>query len=308
MSGAPLGDTMRITRFTVAAVAAIAVLAGGALSLPVHAQIRGAARAPAKPTRDPKAQALYDWANHLGMLRGVREVDAIATLELTATGTVTVMGQPCRLTEYRTSVNYQDGGQRILYTCTRPDSAIYKTGEVVAGKWAWDEDGPLGAGLVPGRGRALPMPNLLSERLIRLWSSPQGAVKAAVAGGAQTSVAVVAGKKVVTYPIPGVPTATAKATLTNGSPTGLCTSDCAERVEVRQGTTDVTEFLYTNYADYNPAENKLDAFYAGHMIEKHNGATVRDLTVKETQTANEYVVIPVPESVKTAGARQSAAR
>ena len=294
-------------KMTWTTVAAIAVLAGGALSLPVHSQIRGASRAPAKPTRDPKAQALYDWANHLGMLRGVREVDAIATLELTGTGTVTVMGQPCRLTEYRVSVNYQEGGQRILYTCARPDSTIYKTGEVVAGKWAWDEDGPIGAGLVPGRGKALPMPNLLSERLIRLWSSPQGAVKAAVAGGDQTSVAVVAGKKVITYPIPGVPGAIAKATLTNGSPTGLCTSDCAERVEVRQGT-EVTEFLYTNYADYNPAENKLDAFYAGHMVEKHNGATVRDLTVKETQTANEYVVIPVPASVRNAAPGQSAAR
>jgi len=283
---------------------AILMIAAG---VAVHAQLRGAARAPAKPTRDPKAQALYDWGNHMGMLRGVREVDAIATLELTATGTVTVTGQPCRLTEYRTSVNYQQGGQRILYTCTRPDSTIYKTGEVVSGKWAWDEDGPVGAGLVAGRGRALPMPNLLSERLIRLWSSPQGAVKAAVAGGDQTSVAVVAGKKVVTYAIPGVPTAIAKATLTNGSPTGLCTSDCAERVEVRQGT-DVTEFLYTNYGDYNPAENKLDAFYAGHMIEKRNGATVRDLTVKETQTANEYVVIPVPASVRDAVPPQSAAR
>lgn len=293
---------------TVTALAAIALLAGGAGELPVDAQIRGASRAPAKPTRDPKAQALYDWANHLGMLRGVREVDAIATLELQgAGGTITVAGQPCRLTEYRVSVNYQDGGMRAMYTCTRPDSTVYKTSEVVSGKYAWDEDGPIGAGLVPGRGKALPMANLLDERLIRLWASPQGAVKAAVAGGAQTTLAVEAGKKVLTFPIPGVAGAIAKATLTSGSPTGLCTSDCAERIEVRQGT-NVTEFLYTDYADYNSADNKLDAFYAGHMIEKKNGTTVRDLTVKETQTANLYVVIPVPESVKSAAAGQSAAR
>ena len=288
-------------------LAAMALLAGGALSPPVDAQIRGASRAPVRTAKDPKAQALYDWANHLGMLRGVREVDAIATLQLTGEGTIAVAGQPCRLTEYNVSVNYPDGGQRILYACTRPDSTVYKNGEVVSGKYAWDEDGPIGAGLVPGRGRALPMPNLLNERLIRLWSSPQGAVKAAVAGGDQTKVALEAGKKVVTYPIPGVPGAIAKATLTNGSPTGLCTSDCAERVEVRMGT-DVTEFLYSNYADYNPADNRLDAFYAGRMIEKRNGATVRDLTVKETHTENLYVVIPVPESVKNAAPGQSAAR
>jgi len=299
------GNPMRM-KTTLTTVAAVAVIAVGALSLPVDAQIRGASRAPAKPARDPKAQALYDWANHMGMLRGVREVDAIATLQLTgASGTITMAGQPCRLTEYNVSVNYQDGGMRVLYTCTRPDSTVYKTGEVVAAKYAWDEDGPIGAGLVPGRGKALPMPDLLNERLIRLWASPQGAVKAAVAGGAQTTVAVEAGKKVVTYPIPGVAGAIAKATLTSGSPTGLCTSDCAERIEVRQGT-NVTEFLYSNYADYNPADNRLDAFYAGHMIEKKNGTTVRDLTVKETHTENLYVVIPVPEIVKNAGARQSA--
>ena len=293
-------------RKTLTTFAAIALLAAGAVPLPVHAQIRGASRAPAKPVRDPKAQALYDWANHLGMLRGVREVDAIATLELHGGGTIAVAGQPCSLTEYHVSVNYQDGGMRTMYTCTRPDSTIYKASEVVSGKYAWDEDGPIGAGLVPGRGKALPKADLLNERLIRLWASPQGAVKAAVAGGAATTVAVEAGKKVVTYPIPGVAGAVAKATLTNGSPTGLCTSDCAERIEVRQGTT-VTEFLYTDYADYNPADNKLDAFYAGHMVERKNGTMVRDLTVKETQTANLYVVMPVPESVKNAGARQSAA-
>ena len=64
----------------------------------------------------------------------------------------------------------------------------------------------------------------------------------------------------------------------------------------------MTEFLYTNYADYNPVDNKLDAFYSGHMIEKKNGITMRDLTVKERQTANLYVVIPVPESVKNQAA------
>jgi hypothetical protein len=297
---------MRMNGMTLTTLAAVAVLAGGAMSLPVHAQLRGASRAPSKAAKDPKAQALYDWANHMGMLRGVNEVDAIATLELKASGTITVAGQPCTLTEHRVSVNYQEGAMRVLYTCTLRDSTIRKGGEIVSGQYAWDEDGPIGSGLVPGRGKAIPMPNALNERLIRLWSSPQGSVKAAVKGGDQTKVAVTAGKTVVTYPIPGVAGATATATLTSGAANGLCTSFCAERIEVRQGT-NVTEFLFTNYADYNPPDNKLDAFYAGRMIEKRNGTTVQDLTVKETQTANEYVVVPVPESVKTAGARQSAA-
>ena len=295
---------MRINRMTLTMLAAIAVLAAG---VAVHAQLRGASRAPTRPARDAKAQALYDWANHMGMLRGVNENDAIATLELHGSGTIDVAGQACRSTDYHESVNYQQGGVRVTYTCTKPDGSTYKAGELVRDTWAWNEDGPLGAGLVPGRGTAVPMPNLLAERLIRLWSSPQGAVKAAVKGAAATTVAMEAGKTVVSYPIPGVAGATAKATLTSGAANGLCTSFCAEKIEVRQGTT-VTEFTYSNYADYNPAENKLDAFYAGRMIEKKNGATVRDITVRETQTANVYIVIPVPESVKTASARQSAER
>ena len=113
---------MRINRMTLTMLAAIAVLAAGAMSLPAHAQLRGASKAPPKPARDPKAQALYDWANHMGMLRGVREVDAIATLELSGAGTISVMGRPCSLTDYRASVNYQEGGMRVMYSCTRPDS------------------------------------------------------------------------------------------------------------------------------------------------------------------------------------------
>jgi hypothetical protein len=273
----------------------------------VHAQLRGASRAPTRGARDAKAQALYDWANHMGMLRGVNENDSIATLELKGTGTIDVAGQACRSTDYHESVNYQQGGVRVTYTCTKPDGSTYKAGEIVRETWAWNEDGPIGAGLVAGRGTATPMPSALADRLIRLWSSPQGSVKAAVKGGAATTVAVEAGKTVVSYPIPGVMGATAKATLTGGAANGLCTSFCAERIEVRQGT-NVIEFAYANYADYNPADNKLDAFYAGRMIEKKNGATVRDITVRETQTANLYIVIPVPANVRNAAPRQAAAQ
>src|SRR6476659_8279391 len=100
------------------------------------------------------------------------------------------------------------------------------------------------------------MANTVQERLIRLWSSPQGAAKAALAGtietfwlGAnpgtlfadgiakvgQTSVSWEAGKPVVTFPIPGVPGATATAMLDAKFMT--------ERVVVKQGTT-TTEFTY----------------------------------------------------------------
>ena len=54
----------------------------------------------------------------------------------------------------------------------------------------------LGAGLVPGKGTATPKPNAVSERLIRIWAGPQGAVLAALAGKDSTKVSVEGGKAV----------------------------------------------------------------------------------------------------------------
>ena len=66
----------------------------------------------------------------------------------------------------------------------------------------------------------------------------------------------------------------------------------------------VTEFTYANYADYNNPLNKVDAFYAGTLVEKRNGVVTRDLTTVETETGNVYVVIPVPPSVRKVAATQ----
>ena len=41
-------------------------------------------------------------------------------------------------------------------------------------------------------------------------------------------------------------------------------------------------------------------FYAGKIVERRNGAVVRDLTTVETETGSVYVVMPVPASVKAA--------
>src|SRR5215510_910318 len=146
------------------------------------------------------------------MLRGGQEVDAVATLELQATGMIQIQGQPCKLTNYRASINYQVSGMRVQYTCTLPNGQSRKAIEVVSGAFAWDED-IVGAGLVPGHGTPTPKPDALNERLIRLWSSPQGAPKAAAAGGENTKVAMQGGKAVVTFPIPGVQGAVATSTL-----------------------------------------------------------------------------------------------
>jgi len=266
-------------------IATVAILIGMA-----GAQVLAQRRTPPK---DPKSIALFNWLWYMGMLRGVQEIDAVATLELRAAGTIGVGGQACTLSNYRVSVNYQTPGMRVQYTCTTADGQSRKGIEVVSGQFAWDED-VVGAGLVPGRGTATPNQGALNERLIRLWSSPQGAPTAAVAGGDNTKVTMEGGKIVVTFPIPGVPGAEARATLN--------ASNQAERVETRLGST-VTEFTYEKYADYNPPDDKVEGFYAGHMVEKRDRATIRDLTVIETEVGNLYVVVPVPENVRNRSSR-----
>ncbi len=219
-------------------------------------------------------------------------------------------GQPCNVTKYRTSISYQTSGERIQYTGTRPNGQACSNVEVLSGAYAWNEDIP-GAELVAGKGKATPMPATVEERMIRLWASPQGAFKGAMAGisdppemaprpqqvpadvpvAGKTSVAWVGNKPVVTFPIPGVPNAIATATLND--------KFMAERVVVKQGAK-TYEFTYSNYKDWNNPLNPAEAFYAGRMTEKQNGAVVRDITTTLTETAQMYVVMPVPASVKAA--------
>jgi len=271
----------------------IAALVGLA-SLAAQQPPQGARYTPAAGAKDKKA-VLFNWAWYMGMLRGPQEIEAVVSLEHKATGTLQINGQNCVASAYRVSTNYPNTGQRVQYMCKLPNGQEVKNVEVVSGQYAWDEDMP-GAELVPGKGHATPKPAALRERLIRLWAGPQGGLKAANMAGDKTTVAEVAGKLTVSYPIPGAPGAIATATLDS--------KNMPERVEVKDGTT-VTEFTYGNYQDWNNPLNKIDAFYAGKIVEKKNGVTVRDLTTVETETGNLYVIMPVPASVKKSWSVQS---
>ena len=271
----------------------------------------GAPYTPAATAKDLRS-VIFNWMWHQGMLKGTDERDMVATLEYQAKGgTIQVDGQPCTLSKYRASTNYQTLSQRIQYTCTRANKQSYSNIEVVSWQYAWNEDTP-GAEIAGTKGKVAAMPAAVQERLIRIWASPQGAPKAALAGtmdtwtlGANpgsvvadgvdkvgnTSVAWEAGRPVVTFPIPGVAGATGKATLDAKYMT--------EKVVVTNGTT-TTEFTYSDYKDWNNPLNKIEVFYAGRLTEKKNGAVVRDLTTSETETGNVYVVAPVPPSVQKA--------
>jgi hypothetical protein len=302
----------RRIRWTGGALAIVLALGGPS---PAAAQTPpGAAIAepytPAKDAKDLKA-VLFNWMWGMGMLKGHDERDMVASLEYQGKGTIQVDGQPCPLTKYRASTNYQTFSQRIRYTCTRANGQAYSNIEVVSGLYAWNED-TAGAEIGPTKGKVTAMAAAVPERLIRIWASPQGAAKAALAGTTEafllganpgtvfedgvakvrnTSVSWETGKPVVTFPIPGVPGATATATLDAKYMT--------ERVVVTQGST-TTEFTYSDYKDWNNPLNKIEVFHAGKMVERRNGAVVRNLTTDVTETGNVYVVAPVPASVRAA--------
>src|SRR5215470_9065497 len=241
---------------------------------------------PAPDAKDLKA-VLFNWMWGMGMLKGTDERDMVASLEYQGKGTIQVDGQPCTLTKFRGSTNYQTYSQRIQYSCTRPNGQNLSNIEVVSGFYAWNED-TLGAEIGGTKGKTTPMPATVQERLIRIWASPQGAPKAALAGTTETwwlganpgtlfadgvakvrdtSVTWNAGKPVVTFPIPGVQGATGVATL-NGE-------YMTEKVVVTQGAT-TTEFTYSDYKDWNNPLNKIQVLYAGRMTERKNGAVIRD--------------------------------
>ena len=305
-------DVQQRISWTASVLAGVLALAG---SVSAGAQGRVPREVPEPYTPAPDAKdlksVLFNWTRNQGMLKGHDERDMVASLEYQGTGTIQVDGQPCMLAKYRASTNYQSFSQRIQYECKKSNGQSYSNIEVVSGLYAWDEDKP-GAEIDGTKGKAKPMPSAVQERLIRFWASPQGAPKAAIAGttdtfwlGAnpgtlfddgknkvgQTSVAWEGGKPVITFPLPGVPGATATATLDSKFMT--------ERVVVKQGST-TREFTYSDYKDWNNPLNLIDVFYAGKLTERKNGTVIRDLTTKQTETGNVYVVAPVPASVKAA--------
>jgi len=98
----------------------------------------GAPYTPAAGAKDLRA-VLFNWMWHQGMLKGTDERDMVATLEYQAKGgTIQVDGQPCTLSRFRASTNYQTFSQRIQYTCTRPNKQTYSNIEVVSWQYAWN--------------------------------------------------------------------------------------------------------------------------------------------------------------------------
>jgi hypothetical protein len=249
-------------------------------ALIASAQGRGGARGgAAAPEGNQVKQVLYDMADSIGMLRNANEVDRIGSMNYWATGTIVSAGQPCKVVDYKASVNWILKGMRIEYKC---EGSAQRHVEVVKDSLAWNETEP-GKGGTPAAAAA-------NERALLLWTLPAGAIKAANDAGAAAKVATENGKTVVSYLI---------APLKADTKLTLNKDHRIEQVESRMGTV-TTVTTYENYGDWNGADYLSDVMFPRHIIQKRGTTTIADLTVTKTNTYNPYVIMPVPDNIRVA--------
>lgn len=274
-----------------------------------HAVGLGVALALAAPALEAQQapdlkRVLYDMANSLGMLRTVNELDSLMTVEAWGRGTMravgATIGPEVQIKSYYAQIAYDFPGMRVEIVRADGQREI----QVVSGTHAWNEIDKFGAGLEPGWGSAVPAMDAVTERLLRLWTTPFGVVKAARAAGEKTKVGVENGATVVTFPfVNGKPEQTSYLMVgeLEGTPVKV-TLDANRRparVELRfRNRLYVTTF--SNYGDLNEADYKADIFVPARVVRTVDGQTVLDLTIDKTNTYNPYVIMPVPANVQKA--------
>ena len=210
----------------------------------------------------------------LGMIRGPQRIDAINTMEYWGTADLAAT--------YHVSLSYLTPAMRLDITQGNPSvRRIY----VVNGNFAWDESVP-GAGFIPGT-TVTPAPAAVKNRLLDLWSTPHGALKAAEQAAGNAKVTNENGANVITFPLPGPLAGTTMKVTLNAK-------DQVEKVETVAGAT----VIQTTYSDYKDlSEIKSDVQFPSHIVQKRGGTTL-DITITKTDTNNPYVVFPVPENVE----------
>jgi len=279
---------------------AVAVSAMMALAmLTTHAQRgqnpqggRGAQEGGGGAAQGGAADIIFRAQNALGVLRGLDQVDSVGRIEYQGTGTMTLRGQSYKLTDYHASINYAMQGMRV--DLKREGAAPQRVIQVVSGGFAWNETEP---GM-----NATPMPAVVTERLIQLWSTPMGALRAAALAGPNVQLTTEGGLNVLTFPLPAPLTnATLRVTL-NSQEVTMATgqkrriNNLVDRVEARVGGSE-TVTTYSDYGDWNEKDYKADVLLPKRMIQKQGDGALLDVTLTVTNTYNPYVITPVPENV-----------
>ena len=228
------------------------------------------------PTIAQDASARIKAAQYaLGMIRGPQRIDAINTIEYWGIGVNYT---------YHVSLSYLTPAMRVDIGRFTP---TFRQIEVVNNNFAWDETIP-GGGFIPGT-TATPKPAAVKERLLQLWTTPHGALKAAARAGANAKLSAENGDNVITFPLSGqLAGITMKVTLN--------AKDEVDKVETVNGNA-VTITTYSDYKDLG--EIKSDVRFPLHMVQaEKDGRRVFDLTISKTDMNNPYVVFPVPDNVE----------
>ena len=247
----------------------------------------------------------------LGILRGVQEEDSLMTVEYWGTGTMRevgpkTIGPVVQVKSYHAAVAYDFPGMRVEIARaggTAPPPEI----QVVSGKFAWNEIDKIGGGL-PGWGSAVPAMDTVTDRLLRMWTTPFGVYKAAAAAGEKAKVTLDGRAVVLAFPLTNAPqpgqTANVVVGELNGAPVKVTLNAeyRPERVEVRYRDRVITT-TYSEYGDLNEKDYKADVFFPARIVQTVDGQTVLDLAIQKTNTYNPYIIVPVPESVEKAAAR-----
>jgi hypothetical protein len=265
---------MRVPALVLTGILSVGIFAGSA-----HAQ------------QDDVKEVLSELANSMGMLRGTQQEDSILTLEHWMKGTMTAGTQRFDVPEYRISINYSVPGMRVDYR-----RQTQRMVEVVSGATAWNE-AERGKNPTPARDK-------VKERLVYLWTTPMGIVKAAHAAGAKATMKADGDTKVLSFPLPPpADDVTVRATVRRDAslviPHETALKNLVGTYIVRVETTGtvVTDTTYAEYGDWNWDDYKADIMLPRRITRKQ-GDTTLDLVTVNTNTYNPYVVMPVPESIK----------
>ena len=179
---------------------------------------------------------------------------------------------------YAVAINYQTPAMRFELVRAQgehppsggggqPFAGDQRTVQVMSSKQAWTEGGA----------QPVANPGAVTDRLIQLWVSPHGVIKAALASGATAT------GNVVSLTIEG---RQVKATLNDQN-----LVDRVEYLTTNSVVGDVpVEISYSDYADFNGVK------FPRRIVEKQDGFETLDITIKDVKP-NAPVALDVPASV-----------
>jgi hypothetical protein len=287
--GTPSPDTPRSSRRRERVeedVMANGLVAAGAGALALSA-ILGAAAQIERVERPKSERAPFDAAvNALGMERGIRrDQRSINTVYFVGHGTMSTAaaGDPLadrEITRAHVSVSYHLPAIRSDVTWRDGAGQEVRQIRVANGRHAWDETEP-GVGASATRDSA-------AERLLQVWLTPHGVLRAMVEARAKDPGAVTVARH---------DQATVLSMVLEGGP--LEVELDGEQRPRRLRWKLAGRAIEVEYSDYKDWE-LLDVFFPQRIVQRVDGRVVLALDVTDFRS-NPYVVFPVPAVARPGG-------